>query len=109
MILFPGVLNVLYFWVADSYLKKKPETDEAGEIRRDSIVGGGGGERRLERRDDRSLHSTIATNWSEATANALYCLRTYLTTFHSLLRSRPSTRRFSHRRRGTNGTWDAGK
>lgn len=31
MILFPGVLNVVYFWIADGYLKAKKEHGEAHE------------------------------------------------------------------------------
>ena len=40
MILFPGVLNVLYFWVADSYLKKKPDENEGMALRRLQRVAG---------------------------------------------------------------------
>ena len=31
MILFPGLLNVVYFWIADSFLKAKKEHSEAHE------------------------------------------------------------------------------
>eukprot|EP00540_Astrosyne_radiata_P005537 CAMPEP_0116834114 /NCGR_PEP_ID=MMETSP0418-20121206/6811_1 /TAXON_ID=1158023 /ORGANISM="Astrosyne radiata, Strain 13vi08-1A" /LENGTH=83 /DNA_ID=CAMNT_0004463637 /DNA_START=118 /DNA_END=369 /DNA_ORIENTATION=+ len=31
MILFPGLLNVIYFWVADSYLKAKKHHADAHE------------------------------------------------------------------------------
>ena len=31
MILFPGLLNVIYFWIADHHLKAKPEQSDAHE------------------------------------------------------------------------------
>ena len=31
MILFPGVLNVVYFWIADSFLKAKKDQEGAHE------------------------------------------------------------------------------
>lgn len=32
MVLFPGVLNILYFWIADSYLKATPEHAAVHEV-----------------------------------------------------------------------------
>jgi hypothetical protein len=47
MILFPGVLNVIYFWIADGYLKAKKEHGEAHENddtgledKKESLMGG---------------------------------------------------------------------
>ena len=31
MILFPGLMNVIYFWIADHHLKAKPEHSDAHE------------------------------------------------------------------------------
>ena len=41
MILFPGLLNVIYFWIADSYLKAKGEHEDAHELPALDLEGSG--------------------------------------------------------------------
>ena len=39
MIVFPGLLNVIYFWIADSHLQAKPEHSEAHEEEDEGVQG----------------------------------------------------------------------